>query len=295
MESKTKELVKAGHELVVLLGTQHGMLDAASLVQRLTAQLDITAIVLREKSKQCDQLAAENAALKMKGQEVLKEAAYVYSHYNRMVEHLDGESVDGQTLHEFQCVIETDNDCERYHHAHQAPINVKELRDVIRELLERRERDKQEPEAQIYAELHRLREEARGPDGFSTWKDAAMAERLARVKCETLLNQRSYDIDYLTAMAAFHSDDWHKMSPIKAYMHGWNARSTDAAAERDARRYRFLRDKDAFGADNEPGLVSWDDLTELDLCEFDAAVDARLVAALNQTHIKQPASDEAQP
>lgn len=64
MESKTKELVKAGHELVVLLGNQHGMIDAASLVQRLTAQLDITAIVLREKSKQCDQLAAENAALK---------------------------------------------------------------------------------------------------------------------------------------------------------------------------------------------------------------------------------------
>lgn len=62
MESKTKELVKAGHELVVLLGTQHGMHDAASLVQRLTAQLDITAIVLREKSKQCDALAAENVA-----------------------------------------------------------------------------------------------------------------------------------------------------------------------------------------------------------------------------------------
>ncbi|PWC21493.1 hypothetical protein DDT54_18855, partial [Brenneria nigrifluens DSM 30175 = ATCC 13028] len=29
---------------------------------------------------------------------------------------------------------------------------------------------------------------------------------------------------------------------------------------RDALRYRFLRDKDAFGADNEPGLASWDDL-----------------------------------
>lgn len=64
MESKTKELVKAGHELVVLLGNQHGMIDAASLVQRLTAQLDITAAALREKSKQCDQLAAENAVLK---------------------------------------------------------------------------------------------------------------------------------------------------------------------------------------------------------------------------------------
>lgn len=54
MESKTKELVKSGHELVVLLGTQHGMHDAASLVQRLTAQLDITAIVLREMTKKRD-------------------------------------------------------------------------------------------------------------------------------------------------------------------------------------------------------------------------------------------------
>ena len=53
-------------------------------------------------------LAAENAGLKAKGREVLKEAAYVYSHYNRMVDHLDGESVDGQTLHEFQFVL----DCE---------------------------------------------------------------------------------------------------------------------------------------------------------------------------------------
>ena len=59
MESKTKELVKAGHELVVLLGNQHGMIDAASLVQRLTAQLDITAAAFREMAKQCD--ASEQA------------------------------------------------------------------------------------------------------------------------------------------------------------------------------------------------------------------------------------------
>lgn len=56
----------------------------------------------------CAALAAENAGLKSKGREVLKEAAYVYSHYNRMVDHLDGESVDGQTLHEFRFVL----DCE---------------------------------------------------------------------------------------------------------------------------------------------------------------------------------------
>ncbi|WP_202629649.1 hypothetical protein [Cronobacter malonaticus] len=61
---KTKELVKSGHQLVVLLGTQNGMHEAASLVQRMAGQLDVLIAVLREKTKQCDQLAAENAALK---------------------------------------------------------------------------------------------------------------------------------------------------------------------------------------------------------------------------------------
>ena len=54
------------------------------------------------------QVVAENAGLKSKGREVLKEAAYVYSHYNRMVNHLDGESIDGQTLHEFQFVLDVE-------------------------------------------------------------------------------------------------------------------------------------------------------------------------------------------
>jgi hypothetical protein len=46
--------------------------------------------------------------------------------------------------------------------------------------------------------------------------------------------------------------------------------------ERDALRYRFLRDKDAFGDENEPGLASWDDMAEMEYNEFDAAVDARM-------------------
>ncbi|HDO6812569.1 hypothetical protein VSS22_11400 [Klebsiella pneumoniae] len=46
--------------------------------------------------------------------------------------------------------------------------------------------------------------------------------------------------------------------------------------ERDALRYRFLRERDAFGDDDEPGLASWDDLCELNCNEFDAAVDARI-------------------
>lgn len=46
--------------------------------------------------------------------------------------------------------------------------------------------------------------------------------------------------------------------------------------ERDALRYRFLRDKDFFGDEDEPGLVGWEGLVELGYNEFDAAVDARI-------------------
>lgn len=66
------------------------------------------AVQLANAESKCRELAVESAGLKVKGREVLKEAAYVYSHYNRMVDHLDGESIDGQTLHEFQAVIEAE-------------------------------------------------------------------------------------------------------------------------------------------------------------------------------------------
>lgn len=74
-------------------------------------------------------------------------------------------------------------------------------------------------DADVYAELHRLRAEIKGPDGFDTWKDAAIFERTARIK----LGKAAQEIDYLTAMAAYHSEQWHKMSPITGYMNGWNA------------------------------------------------------------------------
>ncbi|WP_337264371.1 MULTISPECIES: DUF551 domain-containing protein [unclassified Serratia (in: enterobacteria)] len=54
------------------------------------------------------------------------------------------------------------------------------------------------------------------------------------------------------------------------------ARGVSVAVIRDYARYQYLRDKDAFGADNEPGLVSWDELTDLEGDEFDAAIDARM-------------------
>ncbi|EIX1612816.1 hypothetical protein MJ669_000706 [Cronobacter sakazakii] len=60
---KTKELAKSGHQLVVLLGTQNGMHEAASLVQRMAGQLDLLAVVLNEKTKLCEALMAENSCL----------------------------------------------------------------------------------------------------------------------------------------------------------------------------------------------------------------------------------------
>ncbi|EOJ7653850.1 3'-5' exonuclease [Cronobacter turicensis] len=53
---KTKELAKSGHQLAVLLGTQNGMHEAASLVQRMAGHLDLLAVVLREKTKISDEL-----------------------------------------------------------------------------------------------------------------------------------------------------------------------------------------------------------------------------------------------
>lgn len=46
--------------------------------------------------------------------------------------------------------------------------------------------------------------------------------------------------------------------------------------KRDAIRYRFLRESDYFGAEDEVGLARWDDLCDLNCNDFDAAVDARM-------------------
>lgn len=50
----------------------------------------------------------------------------------------------------------------------------------------------------------------------------------------------------------------------------------NAALSKDAQRYRFIRERDFFGSDNEPGLLSWEELTELECNDFDNALDARL-------------------
>ncbi|MDT3612012.1 hypothetical protein ROM51_21615 [Cronobacter sakazakii] len=56
------ELIAAGHELAKCLDSNTPLLDIAKLLSKMATQLDVTTAALREKMKQCEQLAAENAA-----------------------------------------------------------------------------------------------------------------------------------------------------------------------------------------------------------------------------------------
>lgn len=56
----------------------------------------------------CAALAAENAGLKSKGREVLNEACKVYDKFNANVDSDCGDFIDGQTLHEFQFLLDVE-------------------------------------------------------------------------------------------------------------------------------------------------------------------------------------------
>ncbi|HBY6682475.1 hypothetical protein ACR2XJ_18770 [Klebsiella pneumoniae] len=59
-------------------------------------------------AKAYQQLAAENVGLKSKGKELLGEASAVYSRLNKLIDPSIGDFVDGQTLHEFQFVLDVE-------------------------------------------------------------------------------------------------------------------------------------------------------------------------------------------
>ncbi|MDI6446192.1 hypothetical protein QL224_15650 [Cronobacter dublinensis] len=58
------ELIAAGHELAKCLDSNTPLLDIAKMLSKMATQLNATTAALREKTKQCEQLVAENAALK---------------------------------------------------------------------------------------------------------------------------------------------------------------------------------------------------------------------------------------
>ncbi|HBV2179965.1 TPA: hypothetical protein MDR39_001131 [Klebsiella pneumoniae] len=59
-------------------------------------------------AKAFKQMAAENVALKLKGRELLNEASKVYQKYNATIDFYSGDFMDGQTLHEFQFVLDAE-------------------------------------------------------------------------------------------------------------------------------------------------------------------------------------------
>lgn len=66
MHSENNELVRAGHELAKCLDNEP-LIDIAKMIVRLADKLDVTTAALREKTKQCDALAAEVCDVKHPG------------------------------------------------------------------------------------------------------------------------------------------------------------------------------------------------------------------------------------
>ncbi|EOM7509296.1 hypothetical protein ACMB9J_000103 [Escherichia coli] len=104
MESNIKGLVAAGHEMASELKAECGAVDmrsVAKLISDLATQLEV-------QLARSNALAAENAGLKSKGREVLNEACKVYDKFNANVDSDCGDFMDGQTLHEFQFVLDVE-------------------------------------------------------------------------------------------------------------------------------------------------------------------------------------------
>ncbi|HHT2970462.1 hypothetical protein [Citrobacter koseri] len=97
VETKIIELVKLGHELAKELHCA----ESAALVSDLASQLEVQLV-------RSNALAAENAGLKAKGRELLNEASKVYEKFNGTVDFYSGDFMDGQTLHEFQFLLDAE-------------------------------------------------------------------------------------------------------------------------------------------------------------------------------------------
>lgn len=68
-----------------------------------------------------------------------------------------------------------------FHRAMTLPPSHAEIEELARMALAAMDSESVD---EVYAELYRLREEVKGPDGFDTWRDAAIDEKKARVELE---------------------------------------------------------------------------------------------------------------
>lgn len=97
-----EELIAAGHELAKFLDSNTPLLDIAKLLSKMATQLDVTTAALREKTKQCEQLAAENAALNEKMNTLATWPDIEF--YSSSWEFNNG---DGNDALEFMCDVQT--------------------------------------------------------------------------------------------------------------------------------------------------------------------------------------------
>lgn len=74
------------------------------------------------------QVVAENAVLKSKGREVLNEACKVYEKLNATISSDSGDFIDGQTLHEFQFVLDVETPATD---AYLAEVRAQAIRDAL--------------------------------------------------------------------------------------------------------------------------------------------------------------------
>lgn len=100
MTDNNKHLVRVGHEFAAAMSDDTPIITIAKMVTERASALDV-------QSARSEALAAENAALKSAGCELLGEACAVYAKLNKLIDPEIGDFVDGQTLHEFQFLLDT--------------------------------------------------------------------------------------------------------------------------------------------------------------------------------------------
>lgn len=88
----------------------------------------------------CAALAAENAGLKSKGREVLNEACKVYDKFNANVDSDCGDFMDGQTLHEFQFLLDVETPATDAILAEVRAHGVKSLSNAVQSVIAERQR-----------------------------------------------------------------------------------------------------------------------------------------------------------
>lgn len=101
-------------------------------MEHLEAQILELSVKLANVESKCVGLAAENASLKSKGHEVLNEACKVYEKLNATISSDSGDFIDGQTLHEFQFLLDVETTATD---AYLAEVRAKQHTETLNDLV----------------------------------------------------------------------------------------------------------------------------------------------------------------